>query len=66
MGPLFALVERAASGLLRIVEIATLFWHCRIDTDLDRDAFNQRLIEQGLAKATPALKAILSQILAGQ
>ena len=66
LGPLFALVERTASGQLRLVEMATLFWHCRVDTDLDRDAFNQRLIEQGLAKATPALKAILSQILAGQ
>ena len=29
LGPLFALVERAAAGGLRIAEIAGLFWHSR-------------------------------------
>ncbi len=27
LGPLFALVERAADGRLRIGELAALFWH---------------------------------------
>ena len=28
LGPLFALVERAGNGELRLAEIAALFWHC--------------------------------------
>ena len=28
LGPLFALVERAGEGQLRLSEIAALFWHC--------------------------------------
>ena len=29
LGPLFALVERAASGQLKLSEMVALFWHCR-------------------------------------
>ena len=28
LGPLFALVERAAAGELKLAEMAALFWHC--------------------------------------
>jgi hypothetical protein len=28
LGPLFALVERAAAGGLKVAEMAALFWHC--------------------------------------
>jgi Phage tail tube protein, GTA-gp10 len=28
IGPLFALVERAAAGELRLGEMVALFWHC--------------------------------------
>jgi Phage tail tube protein, GTA-gp10 len=28
LGPLFALVERAASGTLKLSEMVALFWHC--------------------------------------
>ena len=28
LGPLFALVERAGAGQLRLDELAALFWHC--------------------------------------
>ena len=28
LGPLFALVERAAAGGLTLAEMAALFWHC--------------------------------------
>lgn len=66
LGPLFALVDRAASGQLKLAEMAALFWHCRVDPLLDREEFGQRLVEQGLAKATPALKIVLGQILAGR
>lgn len=68
LGPLFALVERAAAGALKLSELAALFWHCRHDVapDLTREEFGEALAEAGLAAATPALKLLLGQILGGR
>jgi hypothetical protein len=67
LGPLFALVERAASGHLKISEMAGLFWHCLADQDgVTREDFCEAIASQGLAAATPALKILLGQILGGQ
>ena len=68
LGPLFALVERAAAGELRLAELAALFWHCRRDwpAGLGRDDFAEALVAGGLAAATPALRVLLGQILAGR
>lgn len=68
LGPLFALVERAADGKLKLSEMVALFWHCRRDAppDLTRNAFGEALAEAGLAAATPALKILLGQILGGR
>lgn len=68
LGPLFALVERAASGGLALGELVALFWHCLHDKPdgLTREAFGEGVAAGGLAKATPALRTLLSQILAGQ
>jgi hypothetical protein len=68
LGPLFALVERAAAGGLRIAEIAALFWHCveRRPEGLTREAVGAAVVEHGLAGATPALKVLLGQILQGR
>ena len=65
LGPLFALVERAAEGRLRLAEMATLFWHCAGGA-VPRERLGEALAEQGLAKATPALKTLLTQILQGR
>jgi hypothetical protein len=68
LGPLFALVERAAEGRLGLSEMVALFWHC-LDTrpeGLDRERFAEAVTAGGLAAATPALKALLGQILAGR
>lgn len=67
IGPLFACVERAAAGELKLAEMAALFWHCRSDTPgaLTRQQFSDALVVAGLAAATPALKTLLGQILAG-
>jgi hypothetical protein len=68
LGPLFALVERAAGGGLRIAEIAGLFWHC-VDggpEGLTREAVGAAVVERGLAGVTPALKVLLGQILQGR
>ena len=68
LGPLFAFVERAAAGQLKLSEMVALFWHCRFDAaaDLSRDAFSESVADAGLAAATPALKMLLGQILGGQ
>ena len=67
LGPLFALVERAASGQLKLSEMVTLFWHCLADrNDLTRDNFGERVAAAGLAVVTPALKTLIGQILAGR
>src|SRR3954471_16589583 len=67
LGPLFALVERAAAGGLRVAEIAGLFWHC-VDArpeGLTRERIGAAIAEQGLAGVTPVLKSLLGQILQG-
>ncbi|HEX8379957.1 MAG TPA: gene transfer agent family protein [Allosphingosinicella sp.] len=67
LGPLFALVERAAAGGLRIAEIAALFWHCAEGRPegVTRERIGAAIAERGLAGVTPALKALLGQILQG-
>jgi hypothetical protein len=68
LGPLFAVVERAADGQLSITEMVALFWHCIVDRkkDLTREAFGDAVMAHGLAAATPALKSLLAQILSGR
>jgi len=68
LGPLFALVERAAGGGLTLGEMAALFWFC-LDAPpatLTRSALGERLVTAGLANVTPALRALLAQVLAGR
>lgn len=68
LGPLFALVERAAEGRLALAEMVALFWHCLRERPpgMTREAFGEGVAAGGLAAATPALKALLGQILAGR
>lgn len=68
LGPLFALVERAADGQLGIAEMASLFFHCAAEhpDGVTRDRIGQAIAEGGLAKATPVLRVLLTQILQGR
>ncbi len=68
LGPLFALVERAAEGRLTLAEMTGLFWHCVHERPecCTRDAIGAAVAEAGLASATPVLKALLTQILQGR
>lgn len=65
LGPLFALVERAAEGRLSLAEMTALFWHCA-GSDIGRERIGEAVVEQGLAKATPVLRTLLGQILQGR
>ncbi|HYE28998.1 MAG TPA: gene transfer agent family protein [Allosphingosinicella sp.] len=68
LGPLFALVERAAAGGLRVAEMAALFWHCADPRPegLTRERIGAAIADRGLAGATPALRLLLGQILQGR
>jgi hypothetical protein len=68
LGPLFALVERAAEGRLAIGEMAALFDHCSSGRPaaIDRAAIGEAIVAAGLANVTPQLKALLGQILQGR
>lgn len=68
IGPLFALVERAAEGRLGLGELVALFWHCLdpMPEGLTRERLGEAVAARGLANATPALKILLSQILQGR
>lgn len=68
LGPLFELVERAAAGKLGLHEIATLFWHAVVDREgaLTRERIGEAILEAGLAAVTPALRALIQQILQGR
>ncbi|OWK28912.1 gene transfer agent family protein [Sphingomonas mucosissima] len=68
LGPLFALVERAAEGRLALVEMVALFWHCLRDrpAGLTREALGEAVAAQGLTAVVPALKVLIGQIVAGR
>lgn len=68
LGPLFALVERAAAGELRLAELVALFWHCLAErpAGMTRDALGEAIAAGGLAAATPVLRTLLQQILQGR
>ena len=67
LGPLFALVERAADGRLALGELAALFWHCLENRDgLSREALGEAILASGLAASTKPLRALLAAILQGR
>ncbi len=67
LGPLFALVERAAAGELKLSEMVALFWHCLAQRGgILRTDLGEAVVAGGLAKATPALRVLLGQILQGR
>ena len=67
LGPLFALVERAGAGQLRLAELATLFWHCLGERgELSREQVGEAVLAAGLARCAPALRCLLGQILQGR
>ena len=68
LGPLFALVDRAADGRLSLGELAGLLWHCLDEppSGMDRDGFGEALLAGGLAGALGPARAVLAQALKGR
>jgi len=66
LGPLLALVERAAAGQLKLGEIAGLFWHCLANREgVRREDIGDAVIAVGLSGSAGPLRALLGQILQG-
>lgn len=66
LGPLFALVERAGEGRLRLAEMAALFWHCLAERgELSREDVGEAVVAAGLAECAGPLRVLLKQILQG-
>jgi hypothetical protein len=65
LGPLFAMVERAAEGRLTLSETAALFAHCAGGA-ATREEIGEAIAEIGLAKVAPVLRVLLGQILQGR
>lgn len=66
LGPLYALVERASEGQLRLAELAALFWHCLSERDdVDREHVGEAVVSAGLAGCAAPLRGLLGQILQG-
>ena len=68
LGPLFALVERAADGKLALREVAALFDHASADRSkaITRERIGEAIVAAGLADVTPVLRVLLGQILQGR
>lgn len=66
LGPLFALVERAGAGQLRLAEITALFWYCLASHSLSREAVGEAVLAMGLAEAAKPLRVLLGEILRGR
>ena len=66
LGPLFALVERAGEGRLKLSEMASLFWFCLVERDqISREQVGLAVTAIGLAQCAKPLRAVLGQILQG-
>jgi len=66
LGPLLALVDRAAGGRLALAEMAALIWHCLLAREgIAREDVGEALVAQGVGAALPAVRVILRQLLSG-
>ena len=68
LGSLFEIVERAAEGALKLQQIVALFDHLSRGRPpaLTRERIGEAVVEKGLAKVTPTLRLVLTQVLQGR
>ena len=68
LGSLFELVEQAAAGALKLSQITALFDHLSSGRPqaITRERIGEAVVEKGLAKITPILKTVLTQVLQGR
>jgi hypothetical protein len=68
VGPLFALVEKAAAGQLSLLDTVSLIWHCLHDKPdaMTREALGELIAETGIGMLSPLLQSLLGQIIKGK
>ncbi|WP_379923169.1 GTA-gp10 family protein [Erythrobacter sp. R86502] len=67
LGSLFALVERAAQGIMTLTEMTALLWHCfPSEARPERIAVGQAVLAMGLVGATVPVRNVLAQVLQGE
>lgn len=69
LGPLFALVERAAEGRLKLSEIAALFDHVSADgrpPSIDRARIGEAVLALGMTGVAIPLRTLLGEIIKGR
>lgn len=68
VGPLFALVEKAAAGQLTLADTVSLIWHCLHDKPdaMTREALGELIAETGIGMLSPLLQTLLGQIIKGR
>ena len=67
LGSLYALVERAGEGRLRLAEVVALFWHCLANQgELSKEDLGEAVTNCGLAAVASPLRTLLTQILQGR
>lgn len=66
IGSLFALLDRAVGGDVRLAEMAALFWHCLDGEETDRAAFGEEMLSAGVAGLLPSYRALLSAAFAAE
>lgn len=67
-GSLLAMIERASAGTLMLDDIVTVLWACMRagGSDYDKAMVGRRVVETGIAAATPAFRDLLTMALTGQ
>lgn len=65
LGSLFALIERAGLGDVRLGEMAALFWHCLAERDQERKAFEAMLASAGMSVLLGTYRTLLARMFGG-
>lgn len=62
LGSLFRLLDRAASGDVRLADMAALFWHCAVEADCERATFEADLLAAGTPRLLEAYRTLLGAV----
>lgn len=65
IGNLFAVVERAAAGEVRVAEMGALFWHCLADCERSRPEFEDMLVLEGVTSLLLPYRQLLARMFGG-
>jgi hypothetical protein len=65
LGSLFALLDRAGAGDIRLSDMTALCWHCCAASGVDRRQFEDAVLRAGVARILPGYRALLQAVFGG-